>query len=329
MTHAHVLDMGGFALYFPETTRKRPRDCGEVDKEQKVEKNKGTLIDEDFIQPRFIEILNFERFKTLLDEGSIEFPTITKDEIDDRSKTDGLTKFLAGVQTCRFILQCIVRKTQSLAITELEVTTLALATLNLITLLLWRSKPQNMRVPIPVYLVEGSREWDNWKEIPTGEGAEQNPTEECRTMVIDSRNQRTRKEAFLKTQQRKLDEAKKHSNMLLKLLDRLLRILESIFLDGSRSLVKWYITPETVRKGKKGHLLKVARRVVDLVVAVSTLPAIRSPSGADNPRTLLDRELKQHLGEWKAVNLGFCHISISILYYLTDTLQRCLSATLL
>ena len=313
MTHAHVLDMGGFALYFPETTRKQPRGSSEAVWEHQAQQR--TSVDEDVIPPRFIEILDFERFKTFLDEGSIDFPTMTKDEIDDRSKSDGLSKFLAGVQTCWFILQCIVRKTQSLATTELEVTTFALATLNVITLFLWRSKPQNMRIPIPVYLVEGSKEWDNWKEKYAGEGA-QSWTEDCGRTAIDNRNQRTwRTEAFLKTQQYRLNEAKNDSNVgqrLITLLGRLLSGVDGASL-GFRFMAEWYVMPETGRNRKEGLLLKVTRRLLDLLLAVCTLPAIRPPLGAGNPQTLLKHDLEQHLGVWTTVSHGPCYISIFIL----------------
>jgi len=53
---------------------------------------------------------------------------IMGEAIMDRSKGDALSKGIAILQTGWFILQCIARKIQGLAVTELEVVTLAFAT---------------------------------------------------------------------------------------------------------------------------------------------------------------------------------------------------------
>ena len=58
---------------------------------------------------------------------------ITEDDIKDRSKGDFLTKLIAILQTTWFILQCIARGQQGLALTELELVMSALASLDAIT----------------------------------------------------------------------------------------------------------------------------------------------------------------------------------------------------
>jgi hypothetical protein len=131
--------MGGFALCKP------------------AEKSEGPMrVDDKDVEDRWIETLATERFKQLLQESLIEFPTITECEIKDRSKGDAVAKFIAAVQTLWFVLQCIVRQHKGLAITELELTTLALAALNVIVLWFWRDKPLNMSVQVPVYIRERS-----------------------------------------------------------------------------------------------------------------------------------------------------------------------------
>ncbi len=54
-------------------------------------------VDNKDVEDRWIETLTSERFKQLLKESSIEFHTITKCEIQDRSKGDAVAKFIAGI----------------------------------------------------------------------------------------------------------------------------------------------------------------------------------------------------------------------------------------
>jgi hypothetical protein len=75
---------------------------------------------------------------------------ITKEEILDKSKGNILTKGLVVLQTSWFILQIIARVVEHLPITELEIATLAFATLNGATFALWWHKPLNVECPIIV-----------------------------------------------------------------------------------------------------------------------------------------------------------------------------------
>ncbi|KAJ6494193.1 hypothetical protein C8R45DRAFT_824403, partial [Mycena sanguinolenta] len=54
-----------------------------------------------------------------------------KEDIKDKSKGDALFKGVALLQGLRFILQCLARAHQHLAITQLEVATLAFAVVNI------------------------------------------------------------------------------------------------------------------------------------------------------------------------------------------------------
>ncbi|ESK86855.1 hypothetical protein Moror_3457 [Moniliophthora roreri MCA 2997] len=76
--------------------------------------------------------------------------SITEEEIQDRSHADALSKAIAIVQTTWFILQCLGRGLQGLAITELEIITLAFAFLNIIVYFLWWNKPLRVRYPVRV-----------------------------------------------------------------------------------------------------------------------------------------------------------------------------------
>jgi len=95
--------------------------------------------------------LSFYRFKDLVDECIITFPTTTDAEIQDRSKGDFLSKAIAIIHTTWFLVQCIARGMQGLAITELELVTLALASLNGITYFFWWDKPLSAQEPVTLY----------------------------------------------------------------------------------------------------------------------------------------------------------------------------------
>ncbi|KAH9475107.1 hypothetical protein JR316_0012218 [Psilocybe cubensis] len=125
VTHGHFLQMGGFMLY-------------------KGDEKKG--------------VLSYERFKMLLNSKRIEFPKVSREEIEDRSKSDGLCKALVVGQTSWFVLQCIARRISHLPITELELATLAFAALNGCMYFCWWDKPFDVRIPIPVQLLSEESE---------------------------------------------------------------------------------------------------------------------------------------------------------------------------
>ena len=75
-------------------------------------------------------VLPPERFSELLTAGNIDFPIVTVEEIEDRSKSDGFSKTIALGQTLWFVAQCIARRVQHLDLTLIELLTLSLAVLN-------------------------------------------------------------------------------------------------------------------------------------------------------------------------------------------------------
>jgi hypothetical protein len=120
-THGHFIQMGGFMLF-----------------EGNIAKG----------------VLTPERFSKLLTAGKIEFPTVTVEEIEDRSKADGFSKTIAFGQTLWFVAQCISRGAQHLDLTLVELLTLSLAVLNGLMYFLWWNKSLDVRTPIRVYLLD-------------------------------------------------------------------------------------------------------------------------------------------------------------------------------
>jgi len=129
MAHGHLVVMGGISTVDPSV-----EDDGQVD-------------------PRS-PVLTFERYtKTVKERERLDrkLRKISEEYIKDRSKGDILSKLIAILQTTWFILQCIARGQQKLTLTELELVTLALASLNAITYVFWWHKPLGVQVPIRIY----------------------------------------------------------------------------------------------------------------------------------------------------------------------------------
>ncbi|KAF8170575.1 hypothetical protein BJ912DRAFT_1047864 [Pholiota molesta] len=120
-THGYFIQMGGFVLY------RGSRRAG---------------------------VLSPEQMEELLRKRLIEFPSITEEEIQDRSKGDALSKMLVIGQTSWFIAQCITRRAQGLVMTELELVTLAFAALNSFMYFFWWNKPLDVRTTVPVYVFD-------------------------------------------------------------------------------------------------------------------------------------------------------------------------------
>ena len=101
-------------------------------------------------------VLTPERFSELLSAGKIELPTVTVEEIEDRSKADGFSKTIALGQTLWFVAQCIARRSQHLDLTLVELLTLSLSVLNGLMYFLWWNKPLDVRCPVRVNLLDKS-----------------------------------------------------------------------------------------------------------------------------------------------------------------------------
>jgi len=101
--------------------------------------------------------LSRKDFEPLVSQGLIDLPTVTLAEIDDRSKSDVLGKSLVVLQTTWFVVQCLARGVRGLFVTELELFTLAFATLNGLVYFFWWAKPVDVRCSMPVHLKIGQQ----------------------------------------------------------------------------------------------------------------------------------------------------------------------------
>ena len=108
-------------------------------------------------------VLTLEYFK---EHPDIRIPKITAAAIEDRSKGDALSKIIAILQTSWFIIHCIARGQQRLALTELELVTLALASLNAVTFAIWWHKPLGVQDPVQIYLKIEAKEVEQVHEVP-------------------------------------------------------------------------------------------------------------------------------------------------------------------
>src|SRR6266545_445576 len=98
-----------------------------------------------------VTILTLEILRELVKDPEFRIG-ITEKEIADRSKGDGLSKTISILQSSWSIVQCVARHVQGLPLTQLELTTLALASLNGITFILWWDKPLGVQTPVRVWL---------------------------------------------------------------------------------------------------------------------------------------------------------------------------------
>ncbi|KAI0062796.1 hypothetical protein BV25DRAFT_1915916 [Artomyces pyxidatus] len=101
----------------------------------------------------------------LVESGELVPPT--EEEIHGWSQGDALSKTLAIVQTLWFVIQGIARRVEGLPITQLEVMTLAYATITVAMYVAWWGKPQNVGGPVRVAVDDfPSKEplivWESW-----------------------------------------------------------------------------------------------------------------------------------------------------------------------
>ena len=130
-THGYFLIMGGFKL---------------------VRANDEVLLDDD----SFCKVLRMwpEASPRFGETPEIVFPTITAAEIHDKGRGDFLSKAIVVLQSTWFIVQCIARGIEGIALTELELVTLALASLNGLMYYFWWDKPLGVKEPIKVYTTD-------------------------------------------------------------------------------------------------------------------------------------------------------------------------------
>ncbi|KIJ47392.1 hypothetical protein M422DRAFT_248780 [Sphaerobolus stellatus SS14] len=132
--HSHYLQMGGFLVNGAKRGARR-RSAGA---------SPYFYYDYDIGEQTYV--LTEGDFYHLIAYNAIDIPTITAEEIKDRSKSDSLAKAIATVQILWFVTQTIARHIQKQSVTQLELTTAALAALTIIMYLYWWHKPMEIQV---------------------------------------------------------------------------------------------------------------------------------------------------------------------------------------
>lgn len=161
LTHAQYLQMGGYRLQCLTSEEKLiPSRYGRREKAMFAggERDVWELP------------LSFETMKAAFNKGYIDIPFIPKDVILEKGGRDGLSKAIAMLQLTWFILQTAARVRQNLAVTELELTTAALACLNIAIYISWWSKPIDIQCPTIITtkgLQDQDRQWMRNVPLPS------------------------------------------------------------------------------------------------------------------------------------------------------------------
>ena len=91
--------------------------------------------------------IDSEEFLKLCQENKIANPVITFKQIKAMSKSDALGKAFLALQLFWFTLQVIVRGSHGLAVTLVELDTVAMAALTFLVLWFWWEKPLRPECP--------------------------------------------------------------------------------------------------------------------------------------------------------------------------------------
>lgn len=138
--------MGGFRLR-----------CSEEDKETFKDK---LLFHYDLGDGTWEGVLTYNTLMFFVVEqpGRLELPSMSEEEIKDRSKGDELFKTLAVLQLLWFAVQIIVRASMHLNITNIELTTSALVVSTISMYWCWWDKPLDVQCPVVLHLSSPTNE---------------------------------------------------------------------------------------------------------------------------------------------------------------------------
>ena len=124
--HSQFANMGGFVIKVDGST---------------VEQRKT-------VSPSSLYHLTICDILALREDSSLEkLPSITEEEINDKSKSDGLVRAIAIVQIAWMALQIIARASRRLAISQLEISVLAFASCAVVIYGLNWERPKGVQVP--------------------------------------------------------------------------------------------------------------------------------------------------------------------------------------
>ena len=113
--------------------------------------------------------LNAKQLHWLVVKEHVDFPRVSDEEIWDKSKQDRLAKIITSFQIGFLVLQSIGRAAQKLAITTLELNTLAIVVCSVITSLTWLHKPSDVRTALPIHARSSAEEIfgaKSWNQTP-------------------------------------------------------------------------------------------------------------------------------------------------------------------
>jgi hypothetical protein len=113
---------------------------------------------------RPFQVLSPEMLNHLLEAACIEFPSISTQELREKSKAHPLFAAITLLQTVWFIVQIITRQIQGLAITQLEMVTLSLIVMNALLLLLWWHKPLDSSAFVRIDLIRTLPSYPNFRD---------------------------------------------------------------------------------------------------------------------------------------------------------------------
>lgn len=88
--------------------------------------------------------INSRQLHFLVTKNYVTYPQIDENQIRDKNKVDGTLRFITLIQTLFFSINLLVRATQKLAITALELSTAAFVVLSFATTILWLRKPADV-----------------------------------------------------------------------------------------------------------------------------------------------------------------------------------------
>ena len=96
--------------------------------------------------------INAERLHFLLKNDYIKQPELSKRQILDKNKAEAIVRVLTLGQICWFLANCIGRGVSHLALTSLELSTLAFISSAIGTFLCWFHKPMDIETPTVIYM---------------------------------------------------------------------------------------------------------------------------------------------------------------------------------
>lgn len=95
-------------------------------------------------------ILNAKQMLLAAERGLISLPRLSRQQLEDKSKSNGLVTSVALIQIAQLIAALVTRATRGLSITQLEVVAVAYAACSIPTYILQWSCPKDVGVPIVV-----------------------------------------------------------------------------------------------------------------------------------------------------------------------------------